>query len=83
MRFISFASNIGPAAAVPAGPAPTPLIYHESLRSIISSNIVHTNVTLKEYITVDMYLCVFSCWCLQMSAVWMQWHRHLQFLPRR
>ena len=25
MRFISFASNIGPAAAVPAGPAPTPL----------------------------------------------------------
>ena len=27
MRFISFASNIGPAAAVPAGPAPAPLIY--------------------------------------------------------
>ena len=26
MRFISFASNIGPAAAVPAGPAPSPLI---------------------------------------------------------
>ena len=26
MRFISFASNIGPAAAVPAGPAPAPLI---------------------------------------------------------
>ena len=25
MRFISFASNIGPAAAVPAGPAPAPL----------------------------------------------------------
>ena len=25
MRFISFASNIGPAAAVPAGPAPPPL----------------------------------------------------------
>ena len=25
MRFISLASNIGPAAAVPAGPAPTPL----------------------------------------------------------
>ena len=25
MRFISFASNIGPAAVVPAGPAPTPL----------------------------------------------------------
>ena len=25
MRFISFASNIGPAAAVPAGPAPSPL----------------------------------------------------------
>ena len=24
MRFISFASNIGPAAAVPAGPAPSP-----------------------------------------------------------
>ena len=28
MRFISFASNIGPAAAVPAGPAPSPLIGH-------------------------------------------------------
>ena len=26
MRFISFASNIGPAATVPAGPAPVPLI---------------------------------------------------------
>ena len=25
MRFISFASNIGPAAAVPVGPAPSPL----------------------------------------------------------
>ena len=25
MRFINFASNIGPAAAVPAGPAPVPL----------------------------------------------------------
>ena len=25
MRFISFASNIGPAAVVPAGPAPAPL----------------------------------------------------------
>ena len=25
MRFISFASNIGPVAAVPAGPAPVPL----------------------------------------------------------
>ena len=25
MRFISFVSNIGPAAAVPAGPAPAPL----------------------------------------------------------
>ena len=25
MRFISFASNIGPAATVPAGPAPAPL----------------------------------------------------------
>ena len=28
MRFISFAFNIGPAAAVPAGPAPTPLHSH-------------------------------------------------------
>ena len=26
MRFISFAFNIGPAAAVPAGPAPAPLV---------------------------------------------------------
>ena len=26
MRFINFASNIGPAAAVPAGPAPAPLV---------------------------------------------------------
>ena len=28
MRFISFASNIGPVAAVPAGPAPAPLLVH-------------------------------------------------------
>ena len=27
MRFISFASNIGPTAAVPAGPAPAPLKF--------------------------------------------------------
>ena len=27
MKFISFASNIGPAAVVPAGPAPAPLVY--------------------------------------------------------
>jgi len=27
MRFISFASNIGPAAVVPAGPAPAPLLW--------------------------------------------------------
>ena len=26
MRFISFASNIGPTAAVPVGPAPAPLV---------------------------------------------------------
>ena len=26
MRFISFASNIGPAVTVPAGPAPAPLV---------------------------------------------------------
>ena len=26
MRFISFASNVGPAAAVPVGPAPAPLV---------------------------------------------------------
>ena len=33
MRFISFASNIGPAAAVPAGPGPAPLLhsYFESI----------------------------------------------------
>ena len=28
MRFISFASNIGPTAAVPAGPASVPLHHH-------------------------------------------------------
>ena len=28
MRFINFASNIGPAAAVPAGPALAPLVTH-------------------------------------------------------
>ena len=28
MRFIRFASNIGPTAAVPAGPAPSPLYSH-------------------------------------------------------
>ena len=31
MRFISFASNIGTATAVPAGPAPTPLQYTGSV----------------------------------------------------
>ena len=35
MRFISFASNIGPAAAVPAGPAPTPLACVHILDSIV------------------------------------------------
>ena len=33
MRFISFASNIGPAAAVPAGPAPAPLRQLANCRS--------------------------------------------------
>ena len=33
MRFISFASNIGPAAAVPAGPAPSPLQIHADHRT--------------------------------------------------
>ena len=33
MRFISFASNIGPAAAVPAGPAPSPLKRREAGRA--------------------------------------------------
>ena len=30
MKFICFASNIGPAAAVPAGPAPAPLVLRLS-----------------------------------------------------
>ena len=33
MRFISFASNIGPAAGAPAGPAPTPLYTNVILHS--------------------------------------------------
>ena len=33
MRFISFASNIGPAAAVPAGPAPVPLLIQTHIRT--------------------------------------------------
>ena len=48
MRFISFASNIGPAAAVPAGPAPAPLYllhgytctYLQSSADILSAVIV-------------------------------------------
>ena len=37
MRFISFASNIGPTAAVPAGPAPVPLISKsKSIVSVVS-----------------------------------------------
>ena len=36
MRFISFASNIGPAAAVPAGPAPTPLCTIVIYRPVLS-----------------------------------------------
>ena len=37
MRFISFASNIGPAAAVPAGPAPAPLVMSNYLDCTTSS----------------------------------------------
>ena len=36
MRFISFASNIGPAAAVPAGPAPSPLGQKHLVVSVAS-----------------------------------------------
>ena len=35
MRFISFASNIGPAAVVPAGPAPAPLVVVSFLSSLV------------------------------------------------
>ena len=41
MRFISFASNIGPTAVVPAGPAPAPLqmpAVQEESRLISPSN---------------------------------------------
>ena len=34
MRFISFASNISPVAAVPAGPVPAPLCMHGLNRSV-------------------------------------------------
>ena len=34
MRFISFASNIGPAAAVPAGPAPSPLLVKKLVQGL-------------------------------------------------
>ena len=36
MRIISFASNIGPAAAVPAGPAPAPLLEHFVITHVLS-----------------------------------------------
>ena len=38
MRFVSFAPNIGPAAAVPAGPAPAPL--RRSTRSFNNARVV-------------------------------------------
>ena len=41
MRFISFASNIGPAAAVPAGPAPAPLKYVR--RNVLVNVLVNVN----------------------------------------
>ena len=43
MRFISFASNIGPAAAVPAGPAPVPLglPYFKGIASVTSLKCMH------------------------------------------
>ena len=39
MRFISFASNIGPAAAVPAGPAPAPLHCRSYIGERISQSV--------------------------------------------
>ena len=43
IRFIGFASNIGPAAAVPAGPAPAPLDEAEAAR-VIDTPIMVTRV---------------------------------------
>ena len=51
MRFISFASNIGPAAAVPAGLAPAPLtlifrhwLFHVSSQCVISKSTFRTTI---------------------------------------
>ena len=45
MRFISFASNIGPAAAVPAGPAPAPLALDGKCSTLYTNSMFHLSVT--------------------------------------
>ena len=59
MRFISFASNIGPAAAVPAGPAPAPLpTVSKSRRSRRSKRVTYlecaTNMDTTTQISMKM-----------------------------
>ena len=46
MRFISFASNIGPTAAVPTGPAPAPLANRLVSAFSLPPNIPPRNTTL-------------------------------------
>ena len=42
MRFISFASNIGPAATVPAGPAPAPLSLMSAWFHAVTDGLLYT-----------------------------------------
>ena len=53
MRFISFASNIGPAAAVPAGLAPAPLVCMHCFHPGSSRTIVTEKLRLQ---TASFYL---------------------------
>ena len=56
MRFISFASDIGPAAAVPAGPAPTPLLEHMQCCFCIVCNSAWHHAWLHGFFVCLLYL---------------------------
>ena len=63
MRFISFASDIGPAAAVPAGSAPAPLRCTQKVQCVYIRRVISDTLHCchcYSYCTVDM-VGLFSC----------------------